>query len=180
MPLRRFTGAKYAASAWLMADDTVTIVPLAQSEYDKAAADGTMDRLHPPAADARFLIAFGGFPALDTVDGMPHPGDYWEAPDQDEITGKPITVLHVQTGDDPMGNWWCTYTTTRKADGTIAVEGRTGAAVTESSLNVTTKHRDVFTNYVLALAAQIIPTSPTRTVNWVKKPTASAATALGS
>ncbi len=100
MPLTLRSRADYtvAWSIWLLADGSTRVTRIAQADYDEFAVThrGTGDAPGRPAPDARFLMAAGGIPALDTVDGYPRRGDAWE--EDDPAVGR---VLVVATSDEP-------------------------------------------------------------------------------
>lgn len=74
MPLivRNKGAGTVALAHWVLADGTPVTVKLTQAEHDSGP------RNFPPATGATLLIACGGIPALNTVDGYPHKGDCWE------------------------------------------------------------------------------------------------------
>ena len=71
---RQLTGAVRAVSVWRLADGSVI-------EQDETQEDYEAGKMEPPARGARFLLAWGGVPVLDTHDGRWHPGDVVEMPD---------------------------------------------------------------------------------------------------
>jgi hypothetical protein len=160
MPLRRMTGGENAAAAWAMPDDSIVFVKLTQKQY--LAAAGDMERMGRPSPDARPLMAVGGMPELDTADGYPGPGDYWEMPD-----GEGGTVLHVQTGTDPFGDWHYTFER-QKIDqftGKVAVDAK-GKALTEFTAQVKGAHRDVLTVYDIKNIGLYAPRTPVRVASF--------------
>ena len=79
LTLRTKTGGSVAYSVWLMGDNSVKTVKISQEEYDNfAIRDGGVGELpSKPAPDAVFVMAGGGVPALNTLDGWWSAGDCW-------------------------------------------------------------------------------------------------------
>jgi hypothetical protein len=165
MPLRKTTGEFVAASAWLMPDESVVFVKLSQKEFE-AARDGDMLAQYlSPDPVARHIMSIGEIPALDTVDGFPEPGDYWEQSDVDD-DGKEIKALHYQTGTDLFGYWGVELQReTKTGQGRTKFDPFTGQPVMERYLKVDGNHRDVLTNYDLKTIDKYIPVPPSRAVS---------------
>lgn len=95
LTLRNLTGKSVAFALWLMPDGSVVTTKMLQSDYDAQAA-GLMKPPGSPDAGAEFLLAGGGIPALDTVDGWPAINDCWLKTDEDGST-----VLMAALGSSP-------------------------------------------------------------------------------
>lgn len=93
--LRQPTGGKVAVAFWIMPDNTVITVRVKQGDYDEFAINkkGVGEFPGKPDSKARFMLAWGGMPALNTVDGYPNAGDAWEE------TLEGIKVLRIATSD---------------------------------------------------------------------------------
>ena len=161
MPLRHLTGGTVAATAWIMPDGSIAQVKLTQAEWDKGEYD-----LRPPDPKARRVFGIGGIPALDTVDGFPSPGDYWEAPAEDPVTGDLVTALHIQSGTDLFGNW--SYAQDQQhldAQGKQVVDAVSKIPMREWVTSIAVTHREVRLVYNLGTAAQIVPAPPASAVS---------------
>jgi hypothetical protein len=110
--LRFLTGGSVAASLWLLANNTPVVVKNTQAEYDDFAVrrGGRGFIAGRPEPDARFLMAAGGIPAINTLDGWPSPDDCWEYDDPE--TGKvliyatdwrPLCLHEQYVTDVPVG-----------------------------------------------------------------------------
>jgi hypothetical protein len=97
--LRQLTGGTVAIAVWQLSDGTVRTVKLTQAEYDEFALTrkGVGDAPGRPTSDAVFIMAGGGIPAIDTVDGWPSVEDAWEVVEPGE--GKRLVVA-TGTGVD--------------------------------------------------------------------------------
>jgi hypothetical protein len=165
MPLRTPTGQLVAASAWMMPDESIVFVKLSQKEFDVARASDALGRYRPPDPAAQHVMSIGGIPALDTVDGFPEPGDYWEQDDVDD-DGKTIKTLHYQTGTDLFGYWGVQLLReTKTAQGASKLDPFTGKPLMERYLKIDGNHCDVLTNYDLKTIDQYVPVPPSRAVS---------------
>lgn len=99
LTLRKLTDQTVAYSVWLLPDNSVITSKITQAEYDDFAITKKWvgEVAGRPSSDARWLMAAGGRPALDTPDGWPSIGDCWEQ--YDDFAGK--VVLKVAQGDKP-------------------------------------------------------------------------------
>ncbi len=105
---RQRTDGTVALSMWLV-DGSPVVVKVSQADYDAAVALKGGEMPGRPTPTARFLMACGGIPALDTADGYPSRGDAWE--EDDPELGR---VLVVATSD---GFDWAYWTTSASKPG---------------------------------------------------------------
>lgn len=114
--LRHLTGGAVAFAGWQLTNGSIVAVKISQQTYDVWTQAGAIgDAPGRPDPAAVFLLAAGGIPALDTVDGWPAIGDSWEETDPDTK----LTVLHVATGTTP--NWgYSSYAASDPGTGSIS------------------------------------------------------------
>lgn len=112
LTLRQFTGGSVAFSVWLLSDQTIRVSKISQIQYDEFAVTrkGLGDAPGKPTVDAKFLMAAGGIPALNTADGWPSAEDAWEVNDPEigrylvVATGSTLDFTYTMTIASPPVN----------------------------------------------------------------------------
>lgn len=98
---RALTGGTVGLSVWVLPDGSFYEAKITTAQYAQFVALGG-EPPGRPNADAKWFMAFGGIPALDTLDGYASEGDCWDSEDAD---GNPTLTVATASGH----NWMYTF-----------------------------------------------------------------------
>lgn len=121
--LRTLTGGTVAWGAWKNPDNSISVSKFTQAQYDDFAVNrkgvGALGGIATDSASG-FMMAGGGYPALNTADGYPSQGDVWLSADG--------VTLNIYVGN----SWDFTYSFFRDIDIGNNTANRVGFSVNGS------------------------------------------------